>query len=99
MSRIFQFQHKEGLFYSKYHSTSILQRVINSLRPSDAYNASVQHTNIGSGNGLSPVQDQAIIWTNAAILSMRPKRAYFSEISFKIQKLSFKEMHLKMSVK
>ena len=31
---------------------------------------SVQHTNIGSDNGLSHVQCQAIIWTNAAILSI-----------------------------
>ena len=34
--------------------------------------ASVQHANIASDNGLSPVQRQAIIWTNAAILSIIP---------------------------
>ena len=34
--------------------------------------ASVQHINIASDDGLSPVRRQAIIWTNAAILSIRP---------------------------
>ena len=34
--------------------------------------ASVQHTNIASDSGLSPIQHQAIIWTNAAILLIRP---------------------------
>ena len=66
---------------------------INSLVPY----ASVKHTIIGSDNGLSPVRQQAIIWTNAAILSIRPIGTYFSEILFKIKKFSFKEMHLKMS--
>ena len=31
-----------------------------------------QHNNIVSGNGLSPVQHQAIILTNAVMLSIRP---------------------------
>ena len=52
---------------------------------------------IGSDNGLSPVRCQAIIWTNAAILSIRPYGTYFSEISFTIQKFSFKELQLKLS--
>ena len=34
--------------------------------------ASVQHSNIASDNGLSLVLRQAIIWINAAILSIRP---------------------------
>ena len=33
--------------------------------------ASVQHTNIGSDNGLSPVRPQAIIWTNADMFQIR----------------------------
>ena len=66
--------------------------VVNSLRPSDAY----MHINIASGNGLSPIPRQAIILTSAAILLIRPQGTYFSEILFKIQKFSFKEMHLKM---
>ena len=34
--------------------------------------ASVEHTNIGSDNGLSPVRRQAIIWTDDAISLIRP---------------------------
>ena len=34
--------------------------------------ASVKHTTFASDNGLSPVRRQAIIWTNVAILSIRP---------------------------
>ena len=33
---------------------------------------SVQHANIVSDNGLSPVRRQAIIWTNTATLTIRP---------------------------
>ena len=55
---------------------------------------SVQRSNIASDNDLSPVRRQAIIWTNAAILLMRPQGAYFREIVFKIQKFSFKKMQL-----
>ena len=43
-------------------------------------------TVIGSDNGLLPVQHQAIIWTSAAILLIRPKGTYFSEILSKIKK-------------
>ena len=52
---------------------------------------------IGSDNGLSPVQCQAIIWTNAEILSIRPLGTNFIEILIKIQTFPFKEMHLKKS--
>ena len=41
-------------------------------------------TIIGSENGLSPRRRQVIIWTNAAILSIRPEETHFSEILFKI---------------
>ena len=51
----------------------------------------------GSDNGLSPVRHQAIIWTNAGLLSNRPLRIYFSENLIKIQQFSLKKMHLKMS--
>ena len=53
--------------------------------------------NIGSGNGLSPGRRQAIVWTNAGILSITPQRTYFNEISFDIQIFSFKKMHLNIS--
>ena len=52
---------------------------------------------IGSNNGLSPGWLQAIIWTNAGILLIRPLGTDFSEILNEIHTFSFKKMHLKMS--
>ena len=54
-------------------------------------------TIIGSDNGLSPDRRQAIIWTNAGILLIRPLGTNFSEILIEIYTLSFKKIHLKMS--
>ena len=55
-------------------------------------------TIIGSGNGLSPAWHQAIIWTNAGILLIRPLGTKFSEIFIKIHTFSVKKMkHLESS--
>ena len=54
-------------------------------------------TIIGSDNGLSPGRRQAIIWTNAGILLIRPLRTNFSENSIEILTFSFRKMRLKMS--
>ena len=54
-------------------------------------------TIIGSDNGLSPGQRQAIIWTNAGILLIGPLEINFSEILIDINIFSFNKMHLKMS--
>ena len=54
-------------------------------------------TIIGSDNGLSPGRRQAIIWTNAGILSIRNLGTNFSEIFSEIHAFSFKKMHWKMS--
>ena len=54
-------------------------------------------TIIGSDNGLSPDRRQAIIWTNAGILLIRPWETNFSEISIEILTFSFKKMRLKVS--
>ena len=54
-------------------------------------------TIIGSDNGLSPGQRQAIIWTNAGILLIWPLGTNFGEISIDIQTFSFKKIHFKMS--
>ena len=54
-------------------------------------------TIIGSDNGLSPCRRQAIIWTNAGTLLIRPLATNFSEISIEIHIFSFKNIHLKMS--
>ena len=51
---------------------------------------------IGLGNGLSPIQYQAIISTNAWLLSIGPLGTKFSEIAIKIQNFSFKKMFLKI---
>ena len=56
-------------------------------------------TIVGSDNGLSPGRRQAIIWTNAGILSIGPLGTNFSEILIGIYTFSFKKMHLKMSGK
>ena len=47
--------------------------------------ALVTYGNIGSDNGLLPVQCQAIILTNADLLSTGPLRINFNEILIKIQ--------------
>ena len=53
-------------------------------------------TIIGSDNGLSPGQRQALIWTNAGILLIRTLGTNFSEILIKIHTFLFEKMHLKM---
>ena len=54
-------------------------------------------TIISSDNGLSPGRRQAIVWTNAGILVIRPLETNFSEILIKIHTFSFKKIHLKTS--
>ena len=54
-------------------------------------------TIIGSGNGLSPGQRQAIIWTNAGILLIGPLGTNFSEIPMAFHTFSVKKIRLKMS--
>ena len=59
--------------------------------------ASVNQVSIGSDNGLSPIRRQAIIETNAEILSTGLTRTNSSEILIKIQNFSFTKMSLKIS--
>ena len=54
-------------------------------------------TIIGSDNGLSPGRHQAIIWTSAGTLLIGSLGTNFSEISIRIQTVSFKKIYLKMS--
>ena len=61
--------------------------------------ASQNLVNIGSGNDLSPVQWQAIIWTSAALLSTEPLGTNLSDIQIKMQQFSFKKMDLKLFAK
>ena len=46
-------------------------------------------------NGLSPGRRQAIMWTNARLLLIKPLQTKYSEILIKIHSLSFKKMCLK----
>ena len=54
-------------------------------------------TIIATDNGLSPIRRQAIIWTNAGILLMKPLETNFSENSIEILTFSFTKMRLKVS--
>ena len=54
-------------------------------------------TIIGSDNGLSPGGRQAIIWTNAGMISIGALGTNFSEILAEIITFSFKKMYLKVS--
>ena len=54
-------------------------------------------TIIGSDNGLSPGQRQAIARTNAGILLFRSLGTNFSEILIEIHTFSFRKMRLTMS--
>ena len=47
-------------------------------------------TVIGSDNGLSPSRRQAIIWSNAAILSIGPQRTHVNKILIETHIFSFK---------
>ena len=69
---------------------------VNSLRLSDDYICVSKLTTIGLDNGLSPGRRQAIIWTNAGILLMRPLETNISEIVIEIQTFSLKKKHLKV---
>ena len=59
--------------------------------------ASITLAIIGSVNGLSPGRRQAINWTNAGILLIRPPGTNFNEILIEIYAFSFTKIHLKMS--
>ena len=48
-------------------------------------------TIMGSDNGLSPDRRQAIIWTNARLLSIKPLRTYLNENLIKKQQFSLKK--------
>ena len=54
-------------------------------------------TGIGSDNGLSPGRRQAIIWTNAGILSIGPLGTNFNDNFTEIHTFSLKKMRLKLS--
>ena len=65
-------------------ATSIRGHWINSSPPGAVY-VSVNWVSIGSGNGLLPVQRQAITCTNTALLSIGPLGTNFVEMQIEIQ--------------
>ena len=77
-----------------FYKSGILRqsRLFNSLRPGDAYMRR-QHSNLL----VRPVRCQAIIWSNAGILSIGPLGRNFSESLNEIQTSSLRKMHLKIS--
>ena len=60
---------------------------------------SVNWVSTGSDNGLSPIRRQAIILTNAGLLSIGPLGTNFSKILIKMQNFSFTKMHLNIVCK
>ena len=71
--------------------------IIHLISPQCRIYASVNWVSIGSDNGLSPIQPQAIIYTYVGSLSIGPLGTNFNEIVIKIQNFSFMKMHLKIS--
>ena len=69
-----------------------LQQPWTHLSPVTHIYASVNRASIGLDNGLSPIWRQAIIQTNAEILSIEPLETHFNEVLIKIQKFSFMKM-------
>ena len=57
------------------------------------HSSPLNQVSFGSGNGLSPVQRQAITWTNADLLSIGIKHECYL---ITIQKFSLMKIHLKM---
>ena len=57
----------------------------------------IKLTTFGLDNGLSPVRRQAIIWTNAWLLSIGPLGTNFSDNFIKMQNFSFMKKRLKIS--
>ena len=56
----------------------------------------MNQVSIGSDNDLSPIRRQAIIWTNAGLLSIGHLGTHFNEILIKTKNFSFTIMHLKI---
>ena len=77
------------IYFSQKNSALTWLMSINSLRPSDTYrHQQTKASTRPSGNGLSPFQHQAIIWTNAGILLVGPLGTNFSEFLIGIQQFS-----------
>ena len=54
---------------------------------------------IGLGNGLSLIQNQAIVWTSVELFSFEPLGTNFNKWNFTPNKFSFERVHFKVSAK
>ena len=78
------------------------QNIIDGMHPRLTYWGQVMLICIGNptiivpDNGLLPVWHQAIIWTNAGILSIGSLGMNLSETLSQIHTFSFKKIHMKM---
>ena len=59
---------------------------VNSLKPGDIMYVRVNWVITGSHNGLAPVRRQAIIWSDAELLSIIPEGIYLNGIQFETQR-------------
>ena len=89
--------HSDLFHWHRIGSTTINWNYFLTSFPQWCIYASVNCVTIGSVNGLSPIRRQALTWTNARLLSIRPLETNFSDTLIKIQNFSFKKMHLKLS--
>ena len=90
------------LTVSSVHNNSQWYNTSSTFDPNWVYNSDIisrKLTIIGSDNGMSLAQHQAIIWTNAGILLIGSLGTKFSEILIEMQTFSLKKTHLKMSGK
>ena len=73
----------------------VIELLLNSLRPTDAYMRLTKLTIIGSDNGLSYGRRQAIIWTSGWMLLIGSLGININGIWREIHAFSLKNMHLK----
>ena len=69
----------------KSHHNHVLYQVNYLIKGWVMIYASINQAIIGSDNGISPVKYQAIVWTNADILSIVPLETNFSKILTKFE--------------
>ena len=82
--------HERGYFDVNFLSYDVMREINNEITLECVEKQS-------SGNGLSPVQHQAITWTNSGLLSVECLGTNLNEILIRILSFPFKKMHLNLS--
>ena len=75
---------KISLYMYSFFESKFQEAVTSQINEWKYINMSRTYAIIGWDHGLSPVRHQAIIWTNAVLLSIKPLRINFTQIVFKI---------------